>query len=141
MSDFYGYFKENMDSLGLPAPDSLFGTLQATLGNVAIFLAHIDKFGKAVTVGEVIGAATTLERLGVIATLSASFYVGAVVGSIAVASGRSLAGGTSIADVMVTAHKYQIDRAWLVALLRSRPALYDRKRPHRKHLRHHHVIA
>lgn len=25
MSDFYGYFKENMEGLGLPAPASLFG--------------------------------------------------------------------------------------------------------------------
>ncbi|TWI60937.1 hypothetical protein IP91_04902 [Pseudoduganella lurida] len=32
MSDFYRYLKENMEDLGLPAPESLFGSLQAALG-------------------------------------------------------------------------------------------------------------
>jgi hypothetical protein len=33
MSNFYRYFRENMDDLGLPAPESLFGTMQAALAN------------------------------------------------------------------------------------------------------------
>lgn len=86
MSDFYKYFKENMDGLGVPAPETLFGSAQTAVANAAIFLSHIDKYGKAITVGDLIGAGTKLEQLGVIATLSASFYVGAVIGSIAVAS-------------------------------------------------------
>lgn len=31
MSDFYKYFQENMDALGLPAPESLFGTASAAV--------------------------------------------------------------------------------------------------------------
>jgi hypothetical protein len=35
MSDFYKYFKENMEALGLnPPPESLFGTQQLALGTI-----------------------------------------------------------------------------------------------------------
>lgn len=126
MSDFYKYFKENMDGLGLPAPETLFGTAQAAVANAAIFLSHIDKYGKAITVGELIGAGTKLEKLGVVAGLSAAFYVGAVVGSLAVACGRTIAGGTSIADVLMTANQHRLNRPWLVSTLHQWPAMYGR---------------
>lgn len=126
MSKFYKYFKANMDSLGLPAPETLFGSAQTAVANAAIFLGHIDKYGKAVTVGDLIGAGTKLECLGVIAALSASFYVGAIVGSLAVATGRSLAGGISIADVVMTANRHGLNRPWLVSTLYRWPAIYSR---------------
>jgi len=113
MSNFYQYFKENMDGLGLPAPESLFGTLQTTVATVTVLLTNIDKFGKTVTVRELIGAGTRLEKLATVAALSAAFYVGACIGSLAVATGRTLAGGVSIADVLLLARRHQIDRAWL----------------------------
>ncbi len=125
MSNFYKYFKENMDSLGLPAPESLYGTLQMALANAGIFVGHIDKFGKAVTVAEVIGAGTKLEQLGVIGTLSASYYVGAVLGSLAVATGRTVSGGTSIADVLMTANRFGLNRQWLAPTLHLAPSLCD----------------
>ncbi len=127
MSDFYNYFKENMDSLGLPAPATLFGSLQAAVGNAAVILSQIDKFGKSVTIAELVGAGTKLEGLATVGACSAAFYVGAVIGSIAVATGRSLSGGTSIADVITTAHKYSLSRPWLTTVLQCYPALYDRK--------------
>lgn len=58
MSNFYDYFKENMEGLGLPAPRSLFGSVQMAVANASIILSQIDKFGKAVTIGELIGAGT-----------------------------------------------------------------------------------
>ncbi|HKX30733.1 MAG TPA: hypothetical protein VJ302_23790 [Blastocatellia bacterium] len=125
MSDFYRYFKENMEALGLPAPDTLFGTLEATVANTAVILTQIDKFGKAVTIGELIGAGTKLEALGVIAACSAAFYVGAVIGSIAVATGRSLAGGTSIADVFATVNRHGFNRPWLMPFLNRWPNIYN----------------
>jgi hypothetical protein len=127
MAKFYDYFKENMDGLGLPAPETLFGTLQVAVGNATVILSQIDKFGRAVTLREVIGAGTRMERLGVIGALSASFYVGAVIGSIAVATGRSLSGGTSISDVIFTAQKYRIYRPWLFSALHRYPRLYNAK--------------
>jgi hypothetical protein len=126
MSDFHKYFKENMESLGVPAPETLFGSTQMAVSNAAIFLGHIDKYGKSITVGELIGAGTKLEQLGVVAALSAAFYVGAVIGSIAVASGRSLANGTSISDVLMTANRHNLNRPWLVTTLYRCPAIYDR---------------
>lgn len=124
MSDFYKYFKENMDSLGLPAPEGLFGTAQAAIANCAIFVAHIDKFGTKITVRELIKAGTRLEKLGVVAALSASFYVGAVIGSIAVAAGRSLGNGASLADALFEANRNKLHRPWLTSTLQTCPALY-----------------
>lgn len=113
MSQFYKYFKENMESMGLPAPESLFGSLQAAVANTTVILSQIDKFGRTVTVGELIGAGTKLEALGMIAACSAAFYVGAVIGSIAVATGRSISGGVTIADVLFIANQYKFNRPWL----------------------------
>lgn len=124
MSKFYEYFKENMEALGLPAPESLYGNLATATATASTLLSQMDKFGKTVTVGEVIGAGTRLEQLGVVAALSAAFYVGAVIGSIAVATGRSLAGGTSIGDVLSTARTYNLDRHWLSACLIKFPGIY-----------------
>lgn len=125
MSDFYKYFKENMDGLGLPAPETLFGTIQAAVTNTTVILSQIDKFGKVVTLGELIGAGTRLEGLGVIAACSAAFYVGAVIGSIAVATGRSISGGATISDVIFTANKYNLNRPWLASSLNRWPGVYN----------------
>lgn len=124
MSDFYKYFKENMDGLGLPAPESLFATLQAAVGSASVILGMVDKFGKRVTVGELIGAGTRLEGLAVISACSAAFYVGAVVGSIAVASARSMADSVSLSDVLATVNKYHFSRPWLSDVLRRWPGIY-----------------
>lgn len=131
MSNFYRYFRENMDDLGLPAPESLFGTLQAALANATAFVTQIDKFGSKVTVADLIGAGTRLEKLGTVAALSASYYVGAVIGSIAVATGRTISGGTSLADVLLLARQNNLDRSWLKSDLRQWPGIYDKSVPGR----------
>lgn len=125
MSNFYLYFRQNMDSLGLPAPVTLFGSLQMAMANTAAFVAHIDKFGQRVTVREMIGAGLRAEKLGMVATLSASFYVGAVIGSIAVATGRTLSGGVSLADVLWDLRCNGLHRPWLVDIMRRHPVVYD----------------
>jgi hypothetical protein len=124
MSQFYDYFRENMEGMGLPAPETLFGTLQAAVANATVILSQIDKFGKAVTLGELIGAGTRLEGLGVVAGCSAAFYVGAVIGSMAVAAGRSLSGGTTLADVLAAANRYDLNRPWLMEMLHRWPGIY-----------------
>lgn len=127
MSDFYRYFKENMEALGLPAPDSLFGTLQSSLATVTVLLASIDKFGKTATIADLIGAGTRLEKLGMIGTLSAAFYAGACIGSLAVATGRTLSGGASVADVLLYARTRHLHRPWLAAELYRAPGIYQPK--------------
>lgn len=94
MSKFYEYFRENMEALGLPAPESLYGNLMLALSSAQAILAQIEKHGRKVTVREIAVAGTRLEQLAFLATLGACFYVGAVIGSIAIATGRSLAGAS-----------------------------------------------
>ncbi|GGY62971.1 hypothetical protein [Pseudoduganella albidiflava] len=124
MSDFYRYFKENMDALGLPAPESLYGSFQTAVTNAGVLLGLLDKFGRKVTVRELIGAGTRLEKLVVVGALSGAFYVGAVIGSIAVATGRVLGNGTSLADVMLLAQQQHLSRPWLPVTLRRWPGTY-----------------
>jgi len=139
MSDFYKYFKENMEALGLPAPESLFGSVQSTVGTVTVILGLADKFGPKVTVGELIGAGTKLEKLGVAAACSAAFYAGAVIGSLAVASGRCLGHGTSLGDVLFEASRWGFKRPWLSQLLHRLPGVYDPEVAARKYYKHYRV--
>ncbi|MDY6992162.1 MAG: hypothetical protein SVR94_06085 [Pseudomonadota bacterium] len=50
---------------------------------------------------EIAGATVGLEKLLVLGAISASGYVGAVIGSIAIATGRSLGCGYRISDMSV----------------------------------------
>lgn len=117
---FYPAFKQNMNAMGLPAPENLYGTLSLAIANANAVLTQIDKFGKSVTVGELIGAGTMLEGIGVISACSAAFYVGAIIGSIAVATGHSIFGGVTIADIIFTANRYNLNRPWLVSSVARR---------------------
>lgn len=121
MSDFYKYFKENMDALGLPAPESLYGTIQLALSSAGTLVGLLERFGKRVTVMEMIGAGIKGERLATVAAMSAAYYVGAVIGSIAVATARSLTGGMSIADVLLNAQMNHLHRPWLPSVLMRHP--------------------
>lgn len=141
MSHFYGHFRENMEGMGLPAPETLFGTLQTAVGNATLILTQIDKFGRAVTIGELIGAGTRLEGLSVVAGCSAAFYVGAVIGSIAVATGRSLSGGHSLVDVLATADRHNLNRPWLVEVLHRWPGIYVSREVARGNYHYHAVIV
>jgi hypothetical protein len=136
MSEFYKYFKENMEALGLlPPPESLFGTQQLAIGTISTILGCIEKFGKKVTVMEVIGAGTRLEQFAVMSAAGSSYYVGALIGSLAVATGRTLSGGTSLADVLYEASKWKLDRPWVTTLLHRHPGIYDPSVPGRKYYR------
>lgn len=103
--DFKKYFNENMKDLGLPVPQTLFDNFNAAVANAGLILEALGTLGKGATMAEVIKATTGLERLKVAASLGASYYVGAVIGSIAVASGRSLGCGSRISDMFVFLHK------------------------------------
>ncbi|WP_278496362.1 hypothetical protein [Paraburkholderia fungorum] len=88
--DFGKAFTANMSALGLPAPSSLFGTIQAAASNIATMLGALKTLGPTATVGELIGATTALEALSVVGALSASFYVGACIGSLVVAANAAM---------------------------------------------------
>ncbi|SDG13781.1 MULTISPECIES: hypothetical protein [unclassified Duganella] len=127
MSQFYKYFKENMEALGLPAPENLYGNLQLAINTAMTLVGYVEKFGTKVTVREMIGAGIRGEKLLTVWTMGASYYVGAVIGSIAVAAGRSLAGGTSLADVLIRAQMNHLHRPWLPGVLLRHPEIYKRR--------------
>lgn len=103
--DFAGYFKENMDALGLPTPTSLFDKYTTALATAMIASETLKSLGPKATLAELAGATNKLEKLRIASALGAAWYTGAVVGSIAVATGRILGCGARIADVLVVSHR------------------------------------
>lgn len=103
--DFGKAFSANMGALGLPAPGSLFGSIQAAASNIATMLGVLKTLGPGATVAELMGATTALEALSVVGALSASFYVGACIGSLVVAANSAMkcSSGTAAATAQATA--------------------------------------
>jgi len=99
--DFKRYFDENMKAMKLPVPSTLFDNFNAAIVNAGLILETLNTLGKGATMAEIIKATTGLEKLKVAASLSAAYYVGAVIGSIAVASGRSLSCGHRISEMFI----------------------------------------
>jgi hypothetical protein len=85
---FYDYFRESMQSVGLDAPQSVFSTQEKAVATVSLISGAIAKFGTGVTVAELIGAGVLTEKLLVVGTLSACFYLGACIGALAYATGQ-----------------------------------------------------
>lgn len=54
-------------------------------------------------------------------TLTAAYYVGACIGSLAVATGKYLSGGLSILDCINTANEYGFQAHWLGNFLNRNP--------------------
>ncbi|WBG66142.1 hypothetical protein [Pseudomonas citronellolis] len=129
MSSFYSYFKENMEALGLPAPESLYGTAATALATLSTLNTLLEKFGRNVTVTELARAGLRGERLLTMGSMLASFYIGAVIGSLAVALGRTLSGGTSLADALALASRNEVYSFDVHLVLRNNPGLYDRAMP------------
>jgi hypothetical protein len=121
---FYDYFKKNMAEMGLPAPETLFGTLTTAVASIGAMATYIKTYGDTATVAEMIGtiegsvagagggmvgAATAVsEALFFAGSLLAAYYVGACIGSLAVATGRYISGGMSIADMYDCAKSHGI---------------------------------
>jgi hypothetical protein len=125
---FYTYFKENMKSMGLPAPETLFGTVGTATANISAIVGAVERFGSAVTIGELIGAGTVSEVLIIIGSCTAAFYVGACIGSLAVATGMYFSDGISIADLFACANQHGIKTSpWLQKIYISYPELCDHK--------------
>jgi len=99
--DFKKYFNENMHALGLPVPAGLFETAETAIASSLAILKTLDTLGKGATMAEVAGATIFLEKAMVLGAIVAAGYVGAVIGSIAVATGRSLGCGYQISDMFV----------------------------------------
>lgn len=147
---FYIYFKENMNELGLPAPASLFGTLTAAVSSIGAMSKYVKTFGTSATVrqmivalpggaaaagGGCVGLATALSEVALaFGGLTAAFYVGACIGSLAVATGKSLSGGLSISDCISTANTHGFQTHWLGNFLNMNPSAIVPGKKVRHHL-------
>lgn len=76
--------------------------------------------------GELIGATVGLEKLAVAAAVGAAAYTGAVVGSIAIASGRSLGCGSRISDMFVFTRQHNINIKGLAAFYKTNPEVFEK---------------
>ena len=86
-------FKKRMEDLGLPAPTTLFSSVAAATATIGALTKAVSMYGTEVTISELVGAtfvgtgaasiAAGLGEVAVVAgALTASFYVGACVGSL-----------------------------------------------------------
>ncbi|WDE04275.1 hypothetical protein SG34_023490 [Thalassomonas viridans] len=130
--DFKKYFNENMKELGAPVPTTLFDSYQTAIGTATILVSTLSTLGKGATMGELIGATIGLEKLAVAAAFGAAGYTGIVIGSIAVASGRSLSCGFRISDMFVFTYQNQLQfKGWHSFYTRN-PQVLDKTHPFRK---------
>lgn len=125
--DFKKYFDENMQDLGLPVPTTLFDTYNTAIGTASTLVGTLSTLGKGATLGELIGATVGLEKLAVCAAVGASAYTGAVIGSIAVASGRVLGCGTRMADMFALTDRYNLKFGGAAAFYALNPQILNGK--------------
>lgn len=141
---FYYYFEQNMSALGLPAPKSLFGTLSTTTATIGSMATYVKTWGTSATLiewvatakggaiaagGGVVGMATVLsEGVIIVGGLTASFYLGACLCSLMVATEKKITESLSYEDFFKIAHRYliQTDR-WLMDTLTKHPELLKAK--------------
>lgn len=139
-NNFYQHFADNMKALNLPAPESLFGTLTTATGSIGAMVKYIQTFGTKATVREMfmtlpgavsgagggaVGFATAAsEALLVVGAVSAAYYIGACLGSLAVATKRTVIKEVSVAECLSTAVANGIETPqWLLYTLTSYPSL------------------
>ncbi|AQP99250.1 hypothetical protein B0W48_05190 [Pseudoalteromonas aliena] len=125
--DFKKYFTENMKQLGLPVPSTLFDTYQTAIATATTMAGTLATLGKGATVAELIGATIALEKLAIAASISAAAYTGAVIGSIAVASGRSIGCGSRISDLFVFMRQNNLEFKDASEFYAKNPQILDSK--------------
>ena len=130
--DFKKYFNENMEALGLSVPSSLFETSQKAIATASLILGALQQLGKGATMAEIAGATVGLDKLLVLGAISASGYVGAVIGSIAIATGRSLGCGYRISDMSIFLERNNLKFHNWNAFYTLNPEVLDKNKNFRK---------
>jgi hypothetical protein len=122
---FYFYFQQNMEAMGLPVPESLFTSFTTAIASTTTLVEALKKFGPRVTVLELIHAGFLTEKLKVIGAMTASFYVGAVIGSLFIAAQKQITGGKDLIDVLNFSQFHGIDFDELTGVLHNFPGFFD----------------
>ena len=82
---FYPVFKENMEAIGLTAPANLFSTQTSTLAVIGQLAGIVHTMGMKVTLRDLAGAGTLVEKLSYLGALYGAYYLGGMIGSLWVA--------------------------------------------------------
>jgi hypothetical protein len=130
---WHAYFTENMEALGLDVPKSWYGKGTQIVATLAALVALSEKFGSRVTIGELLSAGTKGELLLVAGSGYASWYLGAAVGSAAVASGRYIGCGTQMIDILGYAGRNQLLTPAITRRLMVHSEIYDSSKKNRRH--------
>lgn len=118
------------------AAETLFANATTALATDTALATQIDKFVPRSPSWKSLVLACGWKKLAVVGACSAAFYAGAVVGSIAVATGRILANGTSLSDVMLLLALNNLDREWMRTCIQRDPGLYTSYYPGKMFYRH-----
>jgi len=119
--DFVRYWEENMRQLGMWVPEGSYEAFGGMTGLIASVAAAIETNPGITLYKALVNSKVTIVATSAMA-LSASAWVGAAIGSAAVAAGRSLACGTTIAEALWTARNdFQIYGSWLESEFISHP--------------------
>ena len=93
---FYDYFKESMNAAGVPTPDELsavFSSITAATTMITVMKTAIEKLGATATAGELLSGSGVVLAGDVLLALSAipaAYYLGALIGAVAYATGQVL---------------------------------------------------
>jgi hypothetical protein len=128
---WFDYWKENMEALGYTIPTTWSGGTETILARIGLIVAAVEKFGSRVTVAELVGAGALTEEFLFVGAGLASLFVGAAIGSAAVATGRTLSGGTSLADVLEFAASKWRTPPEVKSVIMKNPQVYQRNFPGR----------
>lgn len=94
---FYDYFKESMTAAGVPVPDELvasFSSAAVASASLNAIVAAVSKLGAGATIAEILFTATGVKLAAdvalVLAAIPAAYYIGALIGAVAYATGQVL---------------------------------------------------
>jgi hypothetical protein len=127
---WFGYWRENMQALGIPVPDTMFPNYALLIGAIKELNKAIVKYGARLTVADLAGAGLAAEVIDYLLEIGLAAFVGAAIGSAAVATQRVLMGGTTLGEVLSWAFSNNVKPAPQVrAVLIKNPEIYTQNHP------------
>ncbi|WP_263146259.1 hypothetical protein [Pseudomonas sp. RIT-PI-AD] len=120
-----------MDQIYMTLTETIDGTFKMVMGDILYLMSFHEKYGSKVTVADLRGAGTMKDAAKVLAAIGSAGYLGAMIGSAAVATGRYGACGSYIIDAFAFARMHNLDRPWLISHLQRHPEIYTPNHPAR----------
>lgn len=125
--DFVKYWEENMDRLGMWIPMSTYETVGGLAGLISAVATVAETNPGASLMQALVRAKISVIGANVLA-LSAAGWTGAAIGSAAVALGRTLSCGTTIADALwIAREQFSVSGTWLEAEFLRNPRILQAK--------------